>query len=351
MSSWQNVGLPTIIFLAGLLNIPDDVLEAAALDGASRWRTFWSIKLPLLKPVIGIVAILTFVGNFTAFDIIFAMAGSRGEPAYSTDLLATYFYRTGISGEPPTGQPNAGLGAAIATVTFLILAAGASIWLYSARGRPEGQTMRIRHRVDLPDPHRLVVGRPRSGLDPARSTRSSRNARSSRRRARWPQEGTLDGYRTVIERGDFPTLFRNSILVTGISIAIVLLIGSMAGLALSQWRCRTSSVIYFVFVAGLMIPIRLATIDIVRMVERVGLIDSYWGLIPVYVAMSLPVAVFVLTGFVNELPDDAVRGGADRRGRRVGDLPATRRAAAAAGAVDRGRAHRAADLERRVVPA
>ena len=62
--------------------------------------------------------------------------------------------------------------------------------------------------------------------------------------------------------------------------------------------------IYFAFVAGLMIPIRLATIDIVRMVERIGLIDSYWGLVPVYVAMSLPVAVFVLTGFVNEMPDD-----------------------------------------------
>ena len=56
VSSWQNVGLPTIIFMAGLLNISDDLLEAAALDGASRWRTFWSIKLPLLKPVIGIVA-------------------------------------------------------------------------------------------------------------------------------------------------------------------------------------------------------------------------------------------------------------------------------------------------------
>jgi raffinose/stachyose/melibiose transport system permease protein len=132
-SCWQNIGLPTIIFLAGLVNIPDDVLEAAAIDGASRWRTFWSVKLPLLRPVIGIVAILTFVGNFTGFDIIFAMAGSRGEPGYSADLLGTLFYRTGITGEGPTGQPNAGLGAAIATVTFLILAAGAAIWLYTAR--------------------------------------------------------------------------------------------------------------------------------------------------------------------------------------------------------------------------
>ena len=48
-SSWQNVGLPTIIFLAGMLNIPDELLEAAALDGASRWRTFWSVKVPLLN--------------------------------------------------------------------------------------------------------------------------------------------------------------------------------------------------------------------------------------------------------------------------------------------------------------
>jgi raffinose/stachyose/melibiose transport system permease protein len=136
-SSWQNIGLPTIIFMAGLLQISDDVLEAAALDGASRWRTFWSVKVPLLRPVIGIVTILTFVGNFTAFDIIFGMASSRGEPSYSTDLLATFFYRTGISGEPPTGTPNAGLGAAIATVTFVILAAGASIWLYTTRSDRE----------------------------------------------------------------------------------------------------------------------------------------------------------------------------------------------------------------------
>ena len=123
-SSWQNVGLPTIIFLAGMLNIPDELLEAAALDGASKWRTFWSVKVPLLKPLIGIVTILTFVGNFTAFDIIFGMATSRGEPQGATDMLATFFYRIGISGEPPTGQPNAGLGAAIATMTFLILSIG-----------------------------------------------------------------------------------------------------------------------------------------------------------------------------------------------------------------------------------
>jgi raffinose/stachyose/melibiose transport system permease protein len=129
-SVWQWVGMPTVMFLAGLMGISDELLEAARIDGASEWNIFWKIKFPLLKPVIGIVAILTFVDNFNAFDVIYAMAGARGEPSYSTDLLATLFYRTGIAGEHPVGIPNMGMGAAIATMTFVILMAGVLIWLY-----------------------------------------------------------------------------------------------------------------------------------------------------------------------------------------------------------------------------
>jgi raffinose/stachyose/melibiose transport system permease protein len=132
-SVWQWVGMPTVLFLAGLIGISDELIEAARIDGASEWKLFWYIKFPLLKPVIGIVAILTFVDNFNAFDVIYAMAGVKGEPAYSTDLLATLFYRTGIAGEHPVGIPNMGMGAAIATMTFLILMSGVLLWLYFSR--------------------------------------------------------------------------------------------------------------------------------------------------------------------------------------------------------------------------
>lgn len=132
-SAWQWVGMPTVMFLAGLMGISDELLEAARIDGASEWMIFWKIKVPLLKPVIGIVAILTFVDNFNAFDVIYAMAGARGEPGYSTDLLATLFYRTGIAGEHPVGIPNMGMGATIATMTFIILMAGVLTWLYFSR--------------------------------------------------------------------------------------------------------------------------------------------------------------------------------------------------------------------------
>ena len=136
-SSWQWVGMPTVMFLAGILGIPEELIEAARVDGASSWTIFWKIKFPLLMPVVGVVGILTFVDNFNAFDVIYAMAGARGEPGYSTDLLATLFYRTGIAGEHPVGIPNMGMGATIATLTFAILMIGVLAWLYLSRNRDE----------------------------------------------------------------------------------------------------------------------------------------------------------------------------------------------------------------------
>lgn len=136
-SSWQWVGMPTVMFLAGILGIPEELLEAARVDGASSWTIFWKIKFPLLMPVVGVVGILTFVDNFNAFDVIYAMAGAKGEPGYSTDLLATLFYRTGIAGEHPVGIPNMGMGATIATLTFVILMVGVLGWLYLSRNRDE----------------------------------------------------------------------------------------------------------------------------------------------------------------------------------------------------------------------
>jgi raffinose/stachyose/melibiose transport system permease protein len=135
VSSWQWVGLPTMMFLAGFLSISDELVEAARVDGANGFQIWYRIKLPLLKPVIGIVAILTFIGNFNAFDVVYAMMGANGPPEYSTDILGTFFYRAAIAGEHPVARPDMGIGAAVAAVTFVILMVGVSSWLYYSRQR------------------------------------------------------------------------------------------------------------------------------------------------------------------------------------------------------------------------
>lgn len=124
VSCWQWVGIPTMMFVAALRNISDDLLEAASIEGAGPWHQFLHIKLPLILPVVGMIAILTFVNNFNAFDIVFAMENANGAPNYATDLIGTLFYRVGIAGQHPVGIPDPGLGAAIATITFLVLAMG-----------------------------------------------------------------------------------------------------------------------------------------------------------------------------------------------------------------------------------
>jgi raffinose/stachyose/melibiose transport system permease protein len=69
ISVWQYVGIPMMLFLAALISIPDELIEAARVDGATAWGVFWRIKFPLVLPTAGIVGVLTFVGNFNAFDL------------------------------------------------------------------------------------------------------------------------------------------------------------------------------------------------------------------------------------------------------------------------------------------
>ena len=134
ISCWQWMGIPTMMFVAALRNIPEDCIEAAQIEGASAWQTFIHVKLPMIKPVVGMIAILTFVNNFNAFDIVFATENVNGAPSYSTDLIGTLFYRVGIAGQHPIGIPDAGMGAAIATITFIVLMIGVLPTLRATQG-------------------------------------------------------------------------------------------------------------------------------------------------------------------------------------------------------------------------
>jgi raffinose/stachyose/melibiose transport system permease protein len=127
ISVWQFVGIPMILFYTSLIGIPDELTEAARVDGASGWHIFWHVKFPLLLPTVGIVAVLTFVGNFNAFDLIYTMKGALAGPNFSTDIMGTFFYRTFFGQQLQLGNPH--MGAAVATMMFLIILAGVLIYM------------------------------------------------------------------------------------------------------------------------------------------------------------------------------------------------------------------------------
>ncbi|MCB9452525.1 MAG: sugar ABC transporter permease [Anaerolineaceae bacterium] len=117
VNAWMWVGFPMLLFGAGLAGIEDDLREAARIDGATNWQIFRWIEFPLLTPVIGIVTVLTFIGNFNAFGIVWALGGVDGTPAGATDVLGLVFFRTAFRG----GADAFGLASALAVLMFAFI--------------------------------------------------------------------------------------------------------------------------------------------------------------------------------------------------------------------------------------
>ena len=133
ISVWQFIGIPMMLIYAALLSIPDEVIEAAEMDGITGASQFWKIKLPLILPSIGIISILTFVGNFNAFDLIYVAQGALAGPDFSTDILGTFLYRTFFGFQLQLGDPH--MGATIATSMFFVILAGVCIYLFGIQTR------------------------------------------------------------------------------------------------------------------------------------------------------------------------------------------------------------------------
>jgi len=121
-----------------------------------------------------------------------------------------------------------------------------------------------------------------------------------------PEKFTLEGYENALTAGRFDLFFRNSLIVTVVSLVLILFLGSLAAYALARWNSRISKVLYFIFILGMLIPIRLGTISIIQLIKVLKLNDHLAGLIPVYIAMGLPIAILVITAFIRSLPRELI---------------------------------------------
>ena len=124
-----------------------------------------------------------------------------------------------------------------------------------------------------------------------------------------PVEWTLQNYQSLLSNSNFFLYFRNSFLVVVVSLFMILFLGSLCAYALAHWRTKTSHSIYFFFVIGMMLPIKIATIRLLQIMKSLGLMNSLFSLYPVYIAMGLPTAVFILTEFIHGLPGELYEAG------------------------------------------
>ncbi len=126
---WKGVGLATVIYMAGVVSIPQDYFEAARIDGASAWQNFWAITLPLLHPATVTVIILSLIGGLRSFDLIWAM--TKGGPGFTSDVIASVIYKQYQAGF--YGLSTAGNVVLFALVALIIV----PLSMYLNRGEVE----------------------------------------------------------------------------------------------------------------------------------------------------------------------------------------------------------------------
>ena len=122
---WVGIGQSVVLFVAGLQNIPQDVLESAALDGATRWKQLVHITIPMLRPTTLIVLVLTTIGGFKSFDFVYVMTG--GGATHSSEVLSTLLYKEAYA------YSDFGYSAAISVALLVVVAAITLIQMYGLR--------------------------------------------------------------------------------------------------------------------------------------------------------------------------------------------------------------------------
>jgi raffinose/stachyose/melibiose transport system permease protein len=119
-----------------------------------------------------------------------------------------------------------------------------------------------------------------------------------------PETFTLEGYKTLGAGAHFELYFLNSFLVTASSLALILIVSSMAAFALAEYKFRFNLMTALYLSIGIMVPIRLGTVGILRLTVDLHLVNTLWSLILIYTAQGIPLAVFILTTFLRQVPKD-----------------------------------------------
>ena len=132
ISGWASAGFFMVIFLAGLANVPEEVLEAARIDGAGAWQTFWRIKLPLLKEVIYVSLMICFTGAFKAFDLFWVLLPNQEHTSIVSTLLVKEVIKFDNKGY---GSALAVLLTALVLLTVAAIVGAKKLWLGRERRR------------------------------------------------------------------------------------------------------------------------------------------------------------------------------------------------------------------------
>lgn len=322
--------------LGGLQSIPEDLYEAAEVDGANWWQKFTGITLPMLRPVMMTVVLLGVIWTFNSFNIIFLV--SEGGPFRSTEILATWAWRLGF------GQtPNYGIAAAYSVIILLILLFFQCDLYPGIEPSGSGECAMTTHTQSYPDAtpqvawHGVKFQRQLGNIAThviliiacivmsfpvfwvlSTSFKPEKEVESSQITL-IPQTFTLDNYdhilnkmvTTITERGQpsyevnlFWRWAGNSLLVASITTVIGVLLAASCAYALSRFKFRGRRGVMIAFLVTQMFPGAILIVPLYNMLNEWTLLNTFQGLVIAYCTIALPFSVWMLKGFFDAIPYD-----------------------------------------------
>lgn len=364
VSCWRYMGFHAMILLAGLQAIPDNLYEAARIDGAGRWQQFIHITIPSLSRILLVDALLITVGSVKIFDIVQVMTG--GGPGYSSDVLATFMYKSAFSfdrmgysaaiavvmlvltlaltviyirltGSEQRQGPTPRRWAVIAAIIGLLTAAGlirltgfGPIWRWGVflAEVALGLGLCVLVAMLLSD---LCERLPERAVGIVRdlfvtllaaivllpilwALVSAFKPQSELLLAPWalPKHWAWANFADAW-KGGVGLFLLNSLLVTSVAVLLMLVLAAPAAYALARLRLHGAPVIFGLILAGLLVPVHSALIPLYELNHRLG-ISGYAAIIGPYVAFCIPLSVLLLrayfAGVPRELSDAATIDGA-----------------------------------------
>src|SRR5713101_1425612 len=261
---WRGIPFFAIMLLAGLQSVPDELYEAAHVDGAGVLARFWHITLPLLRPIIVVATATRIIWTFNYADLIFVMTG--GGPANATQITSTYTLLQAYSSlDFGYAGPLVWIGLALLTAFAL----GPFIWmlLTSLKDRQE------------------LYATPLQYL-PVRPT----------------FENYVDAWTSPVT--PFSRFFLNSLWVCSVTMVATTAVSVLAGYAIARFRFAGRDALLLIFLATQMFPSVLLIAPLLTQWRALGLVDTYQALIYSNFSFTVPFTVWMMVGYFSSIPRD-----------------------------------------------
>ena len=315
---WRNAAFSMLVFTAGLRNVPEEIDEAAQLEGASYWRRLFTVTLPILRPTIVTNLLLLTLINISDFTLIFVM--TQGGPGTSTAILPVYMYIQAFQFN------NLGYGSMIALALVLI---GALLSLFYVRqlsaevqamSMPSLLPRRRARAAALPRPDVVVVDYPRASVGGVASNlvlaavgrrvlRAADLAASSPRSTptpgpslQWPKL-TFSNFSALFNSTRLQP-FVNSLYLAGVSTLITTVLAVLAAYGLSRRHIplKRTFMLIVLFASGL--PVNMLLVPVYQLFVRLNWLDSLFYTSLFLAAGALPFAIWLLKNFIDQIPEE-----------------------------------------------